>query len=410
MSLAQRIATKLGQTVILREEITLQHKDLLKMFYKDPERYNFALQLIIINEWNMMYQQLHQLQLEEKIPDNTYIIEDRTVYSTQFFITENIKDEFEIAKLQQMLEHSTFNLLPNKLNYTIFCEPGIEQMIKWFKQREIEGNKGTDKDIPKDYLIQIYNRYLKMIKQVHPQYIRIDNKIPNLEHMFRTLFIHEMHETEGYNQEKIYQLQEYWDEYLEPKLAKIPTKSYTVLIPFTKKDQKWQILTAQRLDVTIYPNQYETMGGSIEETDKGIFTAAIRECEEETGYTPEEIRMQLILNHQYLSINKNGTQTFVKGIHDIAQVEKRIQIFTFIYYVYPKEYEKFTNKEPEKASPRKWMTLEEVQHELFTPTIHYYKEEIFDKHIPAYWEEFTLKRRVCTKGTHCKIEMIDRYF
>ena len=100
----------------------------------------------------------------------------------------------------------------------------------------------------------------------------------------------------------------------------------------------------------------------------------------------------------------------MKGIHDIAQVEKRIQIFTFIYYVYPKEYEKFTNKEPEKASPRKWMTLEEVQHELFTPTIHYYKGEIFDKHIPAYWEEFTLKGRVCTKGTHCKIEMIDRYF
>ncbi|CAG8809728.1 15090_t:CDS:1, partial [Gigaspora rosea] len=56
-------------------------------------------------------------------------------------------------------------------------------------------------------------------------------------------------------------------------------------------------------------------------------------------------------------------------------------------------YEKFTNKEPEKASPRKWMTLEEVQYELFTPTIHYYKEEIFDKHILAYWEEFTLKGR-----------------
>ncbi|CAG8804873.1 13348_t:CDS:1, partial [Gigaspora rosea] len=56
-------------------------------------------------------------------------------------------------------------------------------------------------------------------------------------------------------------------------------------------------------------------------------------------------------------------------------------------------YEKFTNKEPEKASPRKWMMLEEVQHELFTPTIHYYNEEIFDKHIPAYWKEFALKGR-----------------
>ncbi|CAG8837506.1 13264_t:CDS:2, partial [Gigaspora margarita] len=47
------------QNVILREEITLQHKDLLKMFYANPEKYGFALQLTIINEWNMMYQQLH---------------------------------------------------------------------------------------------------------------------------------------------------------------------------------------------------------------------------------------------------------------------------------------------------------------------------------------------------------------
>ena len=67
-------------------------------------------------------------------------------------------------------------------------------MVKWFEKRSIEENKGTDGDISKDYLTQIYNRYLKMIKQIHPNYIRIDNKIPNLEHMFRTLFVHKMNE------------------------------------------------------------------------------------------------------------------------------------------------------------------------------------------------------------------------
>ncbi|CAG8844782.1 11325_t:CDS:2, partial [Gigaspora margarita] len=41
------------QNIILREEITLQHKDLLEMFYANPEKYGFALQLTIINEWNM---------------------------------------------------------------------------------------------------------------------------------------------------------------------------------------------------------------------------------------------------------------------------------------------------------------------------------------------------------------------
>ncbi|CAG8854486.1 908_t:CDS:1, partial [Gigaspora margarita] len=186
---------------------------------------------------------------------------------------------------------------------------------------------------------------------------------------------------------------EHWDYPSEPQLAKIPIKSYTVFIPFTLQNQEVKILTAQRLNVTIYPNQFETLGGSIEETDKGIFEAAKRECKEETSYKPDDKRMQLILNHQYLSNNKNGTKLFVQGLHEYTQIEKRIQIYTFLYYVYPKEYPNFINNEPDKASTRKWMTLSEMKHELFIPTIHYYKKEIFKKYIPAYWEEFTRKGR-----------------
>ncbi|CAG8783100.1 2711_t:CDS:1 [Gigaspora margarita] len=93
------------QNVILREEITLQHKDLLNMFYTNLEKYGFALQITIINEWNLMYKQLHRLQLEGKIPNGTYIIEDRTVYSTQFFTEEIIIDQKEKEKLNQLLQH-----------------------------------------------------------------------------------------------------------------------------------------------------------------------------------------------------------------------------------------------------------------------------------------------------------------
>ncbi|CAG8601158.1 2571_t:CDS:2, partial [Gigaspora margarita] len=186
-----------------------------------------------------------------------------------------------------------------------------EQMLQWFKKRFKEGNKGTNKQIPEEYLIKIYNKYREMIEQVHPNYIRINNNIPNLEHMFRTLFIHEMNTIfEEYNKEKIYRLQEHWDYQLEPQLAKIPIKSYTVFTPFTLQNQVVKILTAQRLDITIYSNQFETLGGSIKETDKGIFEAAKRECKEETSYELEDKRIQLILNHQYLSNNKNGTKLF----------------------------------------------------------------------------------------------------
>ncbi|CAG8832429.1 41815_t:CDS:2 [Gigaspora margarita] len=290
------------------------------------KKYGLALQLMIINEWNMMYQQLHRLQLEGKIPNRTYIIEDRTVYSTQFFTEEIITNQEEKEKLNQLLQHSTFKLLPNKMNILYFV-------------------------------------------------IQDKSKCCN-----------------------------------EPQVAKIPLKSYTVFIPFTLQNLVVKILTAQRLNVTIYPNQLKTLGGSIEKTDKGIFEAAKRECKEETSYEPEDKRIQLILNHQYLSINKNGTKLFVKGLHKYTQVEKRIQIYTSLYYVYPKEYTDFINNEPNKASTRKWMPLSEMKHELFIPTIHYYKEEIFKKYIPAYWEEFTRKGSVCTKSKFCKEEMIYRLF
>ncbi|CAG8783104.1 2712_t:CDS:2, partial [Gigaspora margarita] len=181
------------------------------------------------------------------------------------------------------------------MNYTIFCDPGQEQMLQWFEKRSKEGNKETDKQIPKDYLIKIYNKYKEMVEQVHPNYIRINNNIPNLEHMFRTLFIHKMDTNfEEYNEEKIYRLQEHWDCQIEPKLAKIPIKSYT----------------------DSYHLPYRT---NIEETDKGIFEAAKRECKEETRYEPEDKRIQLILNHQYLSNNKNRTKLFVQGLHEYTQ-------------------------------------------------------------------------------------------
>ncbi|CAG8792775.1 38337_t:CDS:2 [Gigaspora margarita] len=131
---------------------------------------------------------------------------------TQFFTEEIITNQEEKEKLNQLLQYSTFKLLPNKMNYTIFCDLGQEQMLQWFKKRSKERNKGTDKQIPKDYLIKIYNKYREMIKQVYPNYIRINNNIPNLEHMFRTLFIHEMNTNfEKYDEEKIFRLQEYWD-------------------------------------------------------------------------------------------------------------------------------------------------------------------------------------------------------
>ncbi|CAG8803014.1 11137_t:CDS:2 [Gigaspora margarita] len=228
------------------------------MFYANLEKYGFALQMTIINEWNLIYQQLHRLQLEGKIPNGTYIIEDRTVYSTQFFTEEIITDQKEKEKLNQLLQHSTFKLLPNKMNYTIFCDPGQEQMLQWFKKRSKEGNKGTDKQIPKDYLIKIYNKYKEIIKQAT-----------------RTLGLP-----------------------IRTQLAKIPIKSYTVFIPFTLQNQVVKILTAQRLNVTIYSNQFETLGGSIEETDKGIFEAAKGNVKKKQGMNQKtkECNLFLIIN------------------------------------------------------------------------------------------------------------------
>ncbi|CAG8788093.1 30421_t:CDS:2, partial [Gigaspora margarita] len=166
---------------IMKNQIKEGYDNLHEMLNHDQLKLNFIAmdRAIVVGKTTTCYWLKTWLQSYEqnKIPNRTY-----TVYSTQFFTEEIITNQEEKEKLNQLLQHSTFKLLPNKMNYTIFCNPGQEQMLQWFKKRSKEGNKGTDRQIPKDYLIKINNKYREMIKQVHPNYIRINNNIPNLEH------------------------------------------------------------------------------------------------------------------------------------------------------------------------------------------------------------------------------------
>ncbi|CAG8637555.1 12440_t:CDS:1, partial [Dentiscutata heterogama] len=44
---------------------------------------------------------------------------------------------------------------------------------------------------------------------------------------------------------------------------------------------------------------------------------------------------------------------------------------------------------PENMSKPQWMTRNQMNHQIWTPSIQYYKDQLFDEYIPQYLEEWT---------------------
>ncbi|CAG8513743.1 21556_t:CDS:2 [Cetraspora pellucida] len=84
-------------------------------------------------------------------------------------------------------------------------------------------------------------------------------------------------------------------------------QEYTVAILFIKKNEKYYILTSQKINIIIYQNQYQTCGGKKDEFED-FRTCAIRVAQEEINLKLIVERIQLILKHTYYSYNKSETK------------------------------------------------------------------------------------------------------
>ncbi|CAG8783652.1 11768_t:CDS:2 [Dentiscutata erythropus] len=83
-------------------------------------------------------------------------------------------------------------------------------------------------------------------------------------------------------------------------------------------------------------------------------------------------RLQFIKIHGYLSYNKSGTQPATTNDNDYTKSLYYVEIAMYLYL----------------------MTKKQMDHQVWTPSIQYFKEEIFEKYILSYLEEWTIKGKI----------------
>ncbi|CAG8507629.1 925_t:CDS:1 [Dentiscutata heterogama] len=229
--------------------------------------------------------------------------------------------------------------------------------------------------------------YEEIIGIVYPKYIEIPTNILNPENMFRSLFIHE---PKGLNRpEELTFLKE-----IQTDIKKSTKRQYTIITIFRERElvtQPIQTLAAKwSKNAKIYPEQYTGFGGHLEEYDKTYWNCIIRETQEEIGFQLKPERLQFIRTHDYLSKNRSGTDPITNtDKNESFEPIYYIEIAMYLYLALPHEWDNIKHKEPENMSKPQWMTRNQMNHQIWTPSIQYYKDQIFDEYIPQYLEEWT---------------------
>lgn len=175
--LADHLRSK-GFKVYLSNEIPLMDKEFLELFYSDVSKYSFAFQLNIIHKFNY-----EMLKLYYKQHSYDYVIFDRTNLDTKVFTSKNISDEKELQILNNIFLNNTFK--SDDFDYVFYLKPSKNTMI----ERQQKRNRSSEKSVPKQYLIDIYDKYETMIREIYPNHIVVNNENDvNYDNIFKQYF------------------------------------------------------------------------------------------------------------------------------------------------------------------------------------------------------------------------------
>src|SRR6185369_6458122 len=155
-----------GFKVFLSNEIPLMDKEFLNLFYCDIQKYSFAFQLNIIHKFNN-----EMLKLYYKKHEYDYIIFDRTHFDTKIFTSNNINDEKELSVLENIFENNIFKSY-ELFDYIFYLKPSKDTMTK----RQEKRNRQSEKNVDRQYLIEIYDKYESIINDIYPNHTVIENE------------------------------------------------------------------------------------------------------------------------------------------------------------------------------------------------------------------------------------------
>ena len=164
-TLCQRMANDFGCKMIL-EQFT--DNPFLPLFYQNPERYAFPVELFFMTERHKQLQE----ELSQTDLFSSFSVSDYYFVKTLLFAKNNLKDD-EFRLFQRL-----FNVLNNSFkepDLLVYLHRPIDELIANIKNRD----RDIEKDISADYLMEIQSAYLEYFKNQ----TRIPVLILNIEGM-----------------------------------------------------------------------------------------------------------------------------------------------------------------------------------------------------------------------------------
>jgi deoxyguanosine kinase len=149
-SLCQKLAMEFDSKLILEQ---FSDNPFLPLFYSNPERYAFPVELFFMTE---RHKQLQEFLLERDLFQQ-HTISDYTFSKTLLFAAKNLKGE-ELRLFQNLF--NTLNASFPKPDLLVYLHRSVNDLQKNIRQR----NRGYELEIKDDYLQSIQDAYFDFFK------------------------------------------------------------------------------------------------------------------------------------------------------------------------------------------------------------------------------------------------------
>jgi deoxyguanosine kinase len=149
-SLCQKLSKELNAKLILEQ---FSDNPFLPLFYKNPERYAFSVELFFMTE---RHKQLQEFLLERNLFQE-YTVSDYIFSKTLLFAGQNLNGE-ELRLFQNL--YGTLNASFPKPDLLVYLHRPVEELMQNIRKR----NRGYEVDITADYLTNIQQAYFDFFR------------------------------------------------------------------------------------------------------------------------------------------------------------------------------------------------------------------------------------------------------
>jgi deoxyadenosine/deoxycytidine kinase len=149
-SFCQKIAAELDAKLILEQ---FSDNPFLPLFYKNPERYSFPVELFFMSE---RHKQLQEFLLERDLFQQ-YTVSDYIFSKTLLFAGQNLVGE-ELRLFQNLF--NTLNASFPKPDLLVYLHRPVDELLQNIKKR----NRSYEEDISGEYLHKIQQAYFEFFR------------------------------------------------------------------------------------------------------------------------------------------------------------------------------------------------------------------------------------------------------